>query len=69
MSTPAHDLCRRAFLRRAWNGFGMLPFTHLLWQEGKRSARENRASDPVISSVVYPSWDMMARALDTFPLM
>ena len=46
MNPHAPHLCRRSFLKQAWNGFGMLPFAHLLWQQSAKDSARMPSSGP-----------------------
>ncbi|MCY2956998.1 MAG: DUF1501 domain-containing protein [Planctomycetota bacterium] len=60
--------CRREFLRRAWNGFAMLPFAHLLQP---RNAAQNggaivRHHAPRVRNVIFLYMDGGPSQVDTF---
>lgn len=60
--------CRREFLRRAWNGFAMLPFAHLLQP---RNAEQNggaivRHHAPRVRNVIFLYMDGGPSQVDTF---
>ena len=69
----APGCCRREFLRRAWNGFGLLPLAHLLAQQDARATGGTgtggalaRHHAPRIRSVIFLYMDGGPSQVDTF---